>query len=93
MSTDTKSRSTFPDNLHQEMADLIANCGSEANKHDLAIVTIEACIDNGVNTKPHLIGFLQHLGFKRGHIAKMLEFETRSSRWRCVDGVYHVNPA
>lgn len=93
MSTDTKLRSKFSDNLYQEMEDLITSCGPEANKHDLAIVTIEACIDNGINTKPHLIGFLQNLGFKPGHIALILKFETASRRWRCVEGVYHVNPA
>lgn len=93
MSTDTKLRSKFSDNLYEEMKDLIASCGSEANKHDLAIVTIEACIDNGVNTKSHLIGILQHVGLDRGHLAITLEVETASRRWRCVEGVYHVNPA
>lgn len=93
MSSDTKVSPKFSDNLYREMRDLIANCGTEANKHDLAIVTIEACIDNGINTKPQLIGFLQHLGFERGHIAHMLNFETASSRWRCTDGTYVINSA
>lgn len=83
----------FSDNLYCEMKELIANCGSDANKHDLAIVTIEACLDNGINTMPHLIGFLQHLGFKRGHIANTLKFETLASRWSCIDGVYASTPA
>lgn len=93
MSTDTKHRSTSTEDLRQEMEDLIASCGPAANKHDLAIITIEACIDNGVNTKPHLIGILQNVGLDRGHIAITLEVETASRRWRCVEGVYHVNPA
>ena len=88
MTNASNGRPTFSDNLLQEMKDLIASCGSEANKHDLAIVTIEACMDNGMNTKPHLIGFLQHVGFKPGHIAELLKHETRSRRWQCVDGVY-----
>ena len=92
MSSDTKVSPKFSDNLYREMKDLIASCGSEANKHDLAIVTIEACIDNGINTMPHLIGFLQHLGFKRGHIAHVLNFETASSRWRCIGGANALNP-
>lgn len=93
MSSETKIRPAFSDALYQEMKELIASCGPEANKHDLAIVTIEACIENGIDTKPHLIGFLQHLGFKRGHIANTLKFETASTRWRCIDGVYCLNPA
>lgn len=93
MNNEIQFPSKYPDTLYQDMKDLIASCGPDANKHDLAIVTIEACIENGMNTKPHLIGFLQHVGFKRGHIAKILGFETASRRWRCVDGVYHVNPA
>lgn len=85
-------RPPFSDALYQEMNDLIASCGTEANRHDLAIVTIEASLDNGINTKSHLIGFLQHLGFDRGHIAKLLDHETRSRRWQCVDGVYSTRP-
>lgn len=80
------------DSLYQDMTDLIANCGAEANRHDLAIVAIEASLDNGINTKRHLIGFLQHLGFDRGHIANLLKFETASCRWQCVDGVYSTRP-
>ena len=93
MPFETKTRPAFSDALYQEMKELIASCGQEVNKHDLAIVTIEACIDNGIDTKPHLIGFLQHLGFTRGHIANTLKFETVSTRWRCIDGVYCLNPA
>ncbi|WP_447750843.1 hypothetical protein [Sphingopyxis fribergensis] len=88
MLTDPSGRPSFSNALYQEMKDLIASCGAEANRHDLAIVAIEASLDNGINTKRHLIGFLQHLGFDRGHIANLLKFETASRRWQCIDGIY-----
>lgn len=76
----------------QAIKDMIAGCGSAANRHDLAIISIEASLDIGVNTKRHLIGFLNYLGFDRGHVAELLKHETRSGRWQCVDGVYSTRP-
>ena len=92
MFNDSTGRPAFSDALYQEMKDLIASCGAEANRHDLAIVVIEASLDNGINRKNHLIGFLQHLGFDRGHVAHLLKFETASRRWQCIEGVYSTRP-
>ena len=92
MFTHPSERAPFSDALYQDMKNLIASCGVEANRHDLAIVVIEASLDDGINTKPHLIGFLQHLGFDRGHVANLLKFETASRRWQCVNGVYSTRP-
>jgi two-component sensor histidine kinase len=59
--------------LIQEAGSHFCDCGPATNRHDQALVAIKACIFEGVNTKPGLISALARCGFKRGHIASVLE--------------------
>ena len=51
--------------LHR-IRQLLDACGT-SNRHDLAIVAIEALIEEGVNTGPAIIGAARSLGFKASH--------------------------
>ena len=82
------------DRLHQ----LIIDSGPAANKHDLAIISIEVCIAEGVDTKPHIIGVLRSVGFKPGHVARILDDCARSlpggNHWHLdKDGRYSLQHA
>ena len=70
--------------LFDRLRGLIQACGPEANKHDQAIAVIAACIDEGVNTRPRIVGVMKHLGFSTAHAARMLNESTgcHPSRYR-----------
>ena len=55
---------------------LIADCGTSANKHDLATVPISACIDQGLDTRPQIVAALRALDFKPQHVAIILKEAT-----------------
>jgi hypothetical protein len=89
------SASASPE-LLQSLRQLIASCGSKANKHDVAIVCIQACIADGVDTKPFIIGTLMRVGFKSGHVALLLDdcagIFPESHHWRLdAAGRYHLH--
>lgn len=50
---------------------LAADCGT--NKHDVAIALITACIIEGWDTGPQIIGTLCKLGLDRRHVAILLK--------------------
>jgi hypothetical protein len=52
---------------------LMAECGPTVNKHDLVNVLISACIDQGLNTGPRIVGALDALGFNRRHVGMLLK--------------------
>ncbi|MCB4862723.1 hypothetical protein K7W03_24355 [Sphingobium sp. PNB] len=62
--------------LFDRLRGLIQACGTEANKHDQAIAVIAACIDEGLNTRPRIVGAMRHLGFSAAHAAMMLNEAT-----------------
>lgn len=80
-------------NLIGRLRNLRDSCGEGSNKHDLAIVLISACLDEGVNTKTSIIGVLTAVGFNPKHVAIVLKNETgnnpASSRWRIDDEGRH----
>lgn len=76
--------------LFDRLRGLIQACGPEANKHDQAIAVIAACIDEGLNTRPRIVGAMKHLGFSTAHAAMMLTEATGCNperhRWRADEG-------
>lgn len=45
---------------------------AECNKHDQALVLIEACLDQGIDTRKGIIAALVELGFDYRHVAILL---------------------
>ena len=81
--------------MFERLQRLIDHNGKKPNKHDLAIVLITACISEGVNTGPKIIGVLTHLGFNNKHVAMILKAEAGTNpelhRWRKTqDGHYSL---
>lgn len=95
MTTSTISTAADSANLFDRLRALLDACGSAANQHDRAIVGITACIDEGIDTRPRIIGVMQHLGFDRRHIALILNEGTGGDvnrhRWqRKEEGHYSL---
>ena len=76
--------------LFDRLRGLIQACGTEANKHDQAIAVIAACIDEGLDTRPRIVGAMRHLGFSAAHAAMILNEATGCNserhRWRADEG-------
>lgn len=72
---------------------LMVRCGK--NKNDRAIAVISACIMEGFDTRPRIIGALKHLGFNPRHAAMILNDGTGrpDSHWwhRDADGRYSLH--
>ncbi len=80
--------------LFDRLRDLIHAC-DDTSKHDQAIAVITACISEGVNTRPRLVGAMRHLGFDYRHAALTLNNGTGSDperhRWqRDAEGRYSL---
>lgn len=80
--------------IFDRLRGLMAACGS--NKHDVAIALISACIEEGVDTGPRIIGTLRRLELNPGHAARMLKEGTGSDparhRWqRDEEGRYSLH--
>ena len=80
-------------NVIPRLRGLLEDCGPGISKHDLAIILITACIDEGLNTRPRIVGALKSLGFNSRHVAIVLKYETgdnpESKRWQVrKEGVY-----
>ncbi|WP_093454673.1 hypothetical protein [Sphingomonas sp. YR710] len=76
---------------------LKAACGSKANKHDVAIVLISACIEFGFDTWLQIRGALARLDFNERHVAIVLAKEAGSNPslhrwWRDEEGRYSLHP-
>lgn len=81
----------------QGLRDLDGQCRSRGvNKHDRAIVLIIACIEEGLNTGPRIVGALRKLGFNPRHVGMHLREGTggdpQRHRWQRVeDGRYFLH--
>ena len=58
----------------------------QCNKHDRVIVLIEACLDEGIDTRKGIVDALVKLGFNYRHVAILLNEGTGESperhNWR-----------
>ncbi len=82
-----------PADPHASLRRMLDVCGS--NQNDRAIVFVEACIGDGVNTRAEIIALGKQLGLNPAHLAIVLAHETGNSssrhRWRRdVQGVYSL---
>ena len=72
--------------LFDRLRGLIDACSLEANRHDQAIAVITACIDEGIDTRPRIVGMMKHLGFDYRHAAMTLNdaagIDSDRHRWR-----------
>lgn len=76
---------------------LLDGCGT-SNLNDLAIVAIEALIEEGVDTGPQIVGAARSLGFNARHVGAILGRSEGGNparhRWqRGADGVYRLHGA
>ncbi|KXU29479.1 hypothetical protein A0J57_23175 [Sphingobium sp. 22B] len=75
--------------LFKRLRGLMRSCQSEVGKHDQAIIVIAACIEEGLDTRPRIVGAMKKLGFNSAHVAITLNKATGSDlerhRWR-LDG-------
>ena len=79
--------------IFSEVRQLIADCCPTGNKHEQAIVAIEAFIIAGFDTRARIVGALRRLGFDNGHVHIVLKQETGKMdhhRWRVADGRYRL---
>lgn len=88
--------SEIDDALIESLRELQAAC-STCNKHEQAIVLIDACIEAGRNTKDGILGTLGLLGWNMAHARLLLAKSTGNAptrhRWSCdSDGVYRSHP-
>jgi hypothetical protein len=79
--------------VFSELRDLKAAC-RRADAHSRAIVMIQACIDNGIDTRSRIRGTLIKLGFHEDHAVIMLNAyagpNPEAHHWyRDEDGTYH----
>lgn len=79
----------------QELKELLAACEG-ANKHDLAITAISACIIAEGDNGKQIVGILKHLGFHPGHAGAVLGHGTGNNpnvhRWQCYkNGRYSLH--
>jgi hypothetical protein len=85
--TAVSTRPTFSDDeldaLYDRLGQLIEQCGN--NKNDRAVAAIGACILEGIDTKPHILGVLKR-HFTTSHLSIMLDGGNKSMRhdipWR-----------
>lgn len=63
---------------------------SGPNKHDQVTVLVSACIGDGINTMGQLLDEGERMGFNRGHVARIVNYET-GLRWRCRSDDTYVN--
>ena len=69
------------DDLIESLRELLAAC-STCNKHEQAIVLIDACIEAGQNTKAGILGTLGLLGWNMAHARVLLVKSTGNAPTR-----------
>lgn len=57
--------------IYHDLDRLLENCAG-TSRHDQAIVGINFCIDEGIDTGPQIIGVLKRKDFKSRHVGKLL---------------------
>lgn len=78
------------------LADLRDVLQETCNKHDQVICLIQACIDEGVDTRKGLVDELTSLGYNRAHVIVILNEQAgvnpeRCRWWRDEPGRYHLH--
>jgi hypothetical protein len=81
--------------LFRRLRELKASLPKGVNKHEVAIVLILACIEEGVNTRGRIGTVLAHIGLDRAHVMIILNEGTgvdpSRHRWsRDGNGVYSL---
>ena len=73
------------DALFRDLRHLKAACGAKANKNDVAVILITACLDHGLNFRARIVGALTRVGLNELHVVNILNRETgddpATSRW------------
>jgi hypothetical protein len=91
----TSSNPTTPLGLIDDIRELVEACGPTVNKNDKAIVAIELCISEGVDTERHIVSCLMQAGFDNGHAGSVLNKNCgRSPRylwWLGADSRYRLH--
>jgi len=64
------------DRFLHDLQHLVDSLADTPNKHHRAIAAINFCMDARVDTASLLRSYLKLVGFKTGHITKLLELET-----------------
>lgn len=82
------------DDVLDELRQLKAICGP--NKHDQATILISACIGEGLDTRPRIVGALRHLGLDYRHVNivlnKLTGGDPQRHRWmRDAEGCYSLH--
>lgn len=82
--------------MFNRLRGLLASCGEASNQNERVTVLISACIDEGINTGPQIVGVVKALGFNPRHVGAMLKNDCGSSptrhRWlRGTDGIYSLH--
>ena len=86
----------YPLGLIDRLRELKEACQT-SNQNHVVIVLAIACIEEGVDTKPHIIGALRRLGFGPPHVGALLDREAGANpklyRWhKSREGRYTVHP-
>jgi hypothetical protein len=81
--------------IFQRLRKLKADCGFKPSKNDLAVVLISACIEEGLDTGPRIVGALAKLGLNKSHAGLTLRQgagQAEAHRWfRDGEGRYHLH--
>ena len=71
---------------HDPVFELSADTQAGGNKNDSALALITACIEEGIDTRPHIVDTLGRLGWNTQHVALMLKHNAGPNRvakhWR-----------
>lgn len=82
------------DPIIERLKRLHATCTAGGNKNDSVITLITACLEEEINTRPHIVDTLGQLGYNPQHVALMLKHNTGPNPaskhwWLDPDGRYH----
>ena len=78
--------------LFHDLEILLWSCGPEASKHDQVKVLISACIDDGIDKGPWIVGTVSSMGFNARHIGKILHDHVNHLWSRDSGGQYTTLP-
>lgn len=79
----------------QGLRELDQACRPNGNKHDRVTALICACIDEGIDTGPRVVGAIKRLGFNAQHVGKLLHDHTGSDparhHWQRTEAGRYIN--
>ena len=90
------ARDPAHDPVFDRLKQLSADTQAGGNKNDSALALITACIEEGIDTRPHIVDTLGRLGWNTQHVALMLKHNAGPNRvakhWRLDPaGRYHLH--